>query len=127
MQSILRTMISRKRECDHLANSMNFEGVLLSRIADTTANTTTNSEFIRFLTSRRDSAFRMRRSCICICIIDACKVIRTRCTCVYIFTYVCKCTRYNMHYRSRATPRQFSTSLRFEVLNRNCRAGASPL
>lgn len=81
---------------------------------------TTNTESIRFLASTRDSVFRMRCSCICICIIDACKVIRTRCTCVYIFTYVCKCTWYNMHYRSRATPRQFSTSLWFEVLNRNC-------
>lgn len=46
-----------------------------------------------------DSAFRMHRSCICICIIDARQsrtYIATRvraCTCVYVFTYVCKCTR----------------------------------
>lgn len=80
----------------------------------------------------RYSVFHMRRSCICICIIDACKVIHARCTCVYIFTYVCKCTWYNMHYRSRATPRQFSTSLRFEVLklprryNRRCNCYCAP-
>lgn len=36
---------------------------------------------------------------------------------VYIYICVCKCTRYNMHYRSRITPRQFSMSLMPEFCN----------
>lgn len=128
----LRARIDREWEKrDHPASSMNFEGVRVITNSGYQRRTAANSGEQRVHTFSREHARQCishaSYSCICICIIDACKVIRTRCTCVYIFTYVCKCTRYNMHYRSRAMPRQFSTSLRFGVPNQNCRAGVSPL
>lgn len=79
-----------------------------------------NSESIRFLASMWNSALISHAPFMHMYLHNrrpqSRMYIATR-ACVYINICACKWTRYNMHYRSQVTPRQFSMSLMPEFCN----------